>query len=335
MQDRFKISRLLLTLIEGHGVERRRLAVEAGLPRSCFEQEPVELTTRQLFAMWRALEALSPDPALGLELGAEVQLERYDPVAIAAVCSTSFRDALARIARYKQLVCPEEIRVGQQGDQCSVEFVFIAATEEEPEILVDLCLARMLAIAKRGTAKLRGAQRLELTRAEGHRELLEEHFGCPVHFGSSGNRVYFREEDLDLPFVTHNRELLQILEGHLETELEDRTRSLGIQERVSGALVRSLAGRRPTLREVAEELGLSARTLQRRLAEEGSSFQEQVERARRQLAHHYLARTTVELKQTAFLLGFEDSNSFFRAFQAWEGTTPRDWRERHQRAEAR
>jgi len=83
-----------------------------------------------------------------------------------------------------------------------------------------------------------------------------------------------------------------------------------------------LAGKRPTLQDVARELGKGARTVQRRLTDAGITFQELIEETRRELAHHYLKQRSVELSEAAFLLGFEDSNSFFRAFRAWEGTSP-------------
>jgi len=77
------------------------------------------------------------------------------------------------------------------------------------------------------------------------------------------------------------------------------------------------------LQDVAQELGLSARTLQRRLADANITFQR---------LHHYLKQRTMELNEAAFLLGFEDANSFFRAFQGWEGTSPGEWRERNRTA---
>jgi len=90
-----------------------------------------------------------------------------------------------------------------------------------------------------------------------------------------------------------------------------------------------LAGKRPTLQDVGRELGMGARTLQRRLTDAGITFEQVVEETRRELAHHYLKQRSVELSEAAFLLGFEDANSFFRAFHAWEGTSPSEWRTRH------
>jgi AraC-like DNA-binding protein len=76
-----------------------------------------------------------------------------------------------------------------------------------------------------------------------------------------------------------------------------------------------MAGKRPTLQDIAQELGMSARTLQRRLTDAGITFQQLVEDTRRELARHYLKQRAVELNEAAFLLGFADTNSFFRAFQ--------------------
>ena len=71
---------------------------------------------------------------------------------------------------------------------------------------------------------------------------------------------------------------------------------------------------------------MSTRTLQRRLTDEGITFQQVIAEARHELARHYLQYSSLELNETAYLLGYEDANSFFRAFQQWEGTSPGEWR---------
>ena len=98
-------------------------------------------------------------------------------------------------------------------------------------------------------------------------------------------------------------------------------------------LKRLVAGQRPAIEDLAKEFNMSARTLQRKLATDGFSFQQLLEEARRELAHHYLLHSSLELTETAYLLGFENSNSFFRAFQNWEGVSPAKWRAsmQHQR----
>ena len=271
---------------------------------------------------------MSSDPAIGLKLGTEPRFERNHPSAIAVICSRSFGDALARIARYKQLTCPEEIRIDRKAQDTSVEFFYSEAKEPQPDVLVDLVLSWILGVGRQGTNVHFSPLRIELTRPVNHRGLLESHFGCRVRFKAGRNALIFRSGDLDRPFVTHNEELLTIIGKHMESELKAQNISVNVAEQVKDALRQSLAGKRPTLQDVGRELGMGARTLQRRLTEAGFTFQQLVEETRRDLAHHYLKQRSVELNETAFLLGFEDANSFFRAFQLWEGTSPGEWRTR-------
>ena len=99
MSDRFKVSSLLARRLGEHRVSLPALLRRAGLPPGFFQQEKIYVTTAELFALWRAIGETSGDPGIGLKLGAEPRLERYNPTEIAAVCSRSFRDALQRMAR--------------------------------------------------------------------------------------------------------------------------------------------------------------------------------------------------------------------------------------------
>ncbi len=331
--DRFRVSSLLARQLGEHQVSVPAVLRRAGLPEGFFQQEKIYVTTAELFALWRAIGDSSSDPAIGLKLGAEPRFERYHPTAIAAVCSKTFRDALQRMARYKKLCCPEEIRVRTSADEASVEFIYLQAEEVQPDVMVDLVLSWILAIGRRGTDARIAPLRLELARAVQNRELLESHFGCRVRFKSSRNALVFRNTDLDQPFVTQNDELLKTIGAQLDADLQQRNTSAGIGEQVKHTLRRFLAGKRPMLQQVARELRMSTRTLQRHLAEADITFQQLVEDTRRELAHHYLQHSTVELNETAFLLGYEDANSFFRAFHGWEGATPGEWRMRHRTAQ--
>jgi len=87
--------------------------------------------------------------------------------------------------------------------------------------------------------------------------------------------------------------------------------------------------RRPSIEEIADDLHISSRTLQRRLQDSGWSFQRVLDDSRRRLARFYLSNSVLELGETAFLLGYEDVNSFARAFRGWEGMPPKHWRESH------
>jgi AraC-like DNA-binding protein len=332
MTNRFRVSSLLPTRLEELGVSPPAILRHAGLPMALFNQEKILVTTEELFALWRAIAEVSLDPAIGLKLGSEERVERYSPIAIAALYTRSFRDALQRLARYKQLTCPEEISFVERNGECTVTYKWLLAREHEPEVLIDLCFAGTVGIASRGTGQTINPRRIELKRPEANREMLEQHFQCPVKFNAEHNALVFNIEDIDRPFLTHNPELLAMVAPHLEAELQFQRKEQTLHDQVKTVLKRLLAGQRPAMDHVARELRLSSRTLQRRLTEEGVTFKQLLEDARRELARHYLLHSSLELNETAYLLGYEDANSFFRAFQHWEGTSPGQWRAVHRNA---
>ena len=332
MLNLFRVSTVLPRKLEDLGVAPALVLQHAGLPPGLFDQEKILVSTEELFALYRGIAGASGDPAIGLRLGSEDRVERYDPITLAALSARSLRDALGRLARYKQLTCPEAIDLDERGDEARVKFRWLLAEETEPPVLIDLCFAAVVRIAHRGTGALVNPKRLEFRGATRNRKMYEEHFRCPARFDGRRNTIVFPKADLDRPFVTHNADLLAAVAPQLEAELAQALASKAIAEQVKAVLKRLLAGRRPGIEDVAKELRLSSRTLQRRLTEAGATFQRLTQEARRELARHYLKHSSLELNQTAYLLGYDDAHSFFRAFHDWEGTSPGAWRERHTRS---
>ena len=285
------------------------------------------MSTEQFFALHRGIAEASNDPAIGLKLGTEERVERYDPVKLAALSARSFRDAVERSARYKQLTCPEEIRLVERGTECAVQFLWLLAHEQEPPLLVDVCFAWIVGLGQRGTGRPIRPKRIEFQRASKHRDIYEAHFHCPVKFKAAQNAIIFSKSDIELPFVTYNADLLATVAPQLEAELSEQLARKNLKEQAKGILKQLLAGQRPGIQDLARELHLSTRTLQRRLTEQGITFQHVLDEARRELAHHYLLHSSRELNETAYLLGYEDANSFFRAFHQWEGISPGHWRQ--------
>jgi AraC-like DNA-binding protein len=157
--------------------------------------------------------------------------------------------------------------------------------------------------------------------------MYEAHFRCPVKFNSNHNALVFSKADMDLPFVTYNADLLAVVAPQLEAELAEQLCDKTFSEQAKAILKRLLAGQRPGIQDLARELHVSTRTLQRRLTKQRITFQRLLEEARHELACHYLLHSSLELNQTAYLLGYEDANSFFRAFHHWAGISPGQWRQ--------
>jgi AraC-like DNA-binding protein len=236
------------------------------------------------------------------------------------------------MARYKQLTCPEEIRLVEGGDECAVQFIWLLADRKEPHLLVDACFAWNVGIGRRGTGLPVNPKRVEFQRAEMHRKMHQTHFRCPVKFNARQNVLVFSKADIERPFLTHNADLLSMVAPQMEAELTQQLAQKTVSEQVKGILKKLLAGQRPGLQDVARELNLSTRTLQRRLTDEDATFQQLMVDARRELAQHYLLHSSLERNETAYLLGYEDANPFFRAFHNWEGTSPGEWRAVHTRS---
>ena len=267
------------------------------------------------------------NPAIGLLLGTESKTERFTASGLAALSCENFGEAVTQLARYKQLTCPEEIRQKKRGDEWSIEFHWLLADEVEPFVLIECAFAWVLSIARHGTGTRLSPLRVELVQPRDHVKAIERHFGCPVECGAERNALVFRASDAERPFVTRNAELLAMLAPQFEEELKRESGGEDFIERVRVAIQQKLTGQRPTIEDVAEALHVSPRTLQRHLQDGGSSFQRVLEEARRQLARHYLNNSVLELNEAAYLLGYNDANSFVRAFRTWEGIPPARWRQ--------
>ncbi|MFZ0731919.1 MAG: AraC family transcriptional regulator [Candidatus Sulfotelmatobacter sp.] len=333
MNKHFRFSGSNFVRLEELGVRASAVLRSAGLPQSFADQPRVLLNTEELFALWRAIGEVSTDPAIGLQLGTESRTERFHPVGLAALSSENFGAAIGQMARYKQLTCPEEIVQEKDDQEWSIQFRWLLADEMEPPVLIECAFAWVLSTGRHGSGTRLSPLRVEFIQPRAHTKTIERHFGCPIVCGGARNAIVFGAADAQRPFVTRNAELLAMLAPQFEEELKQENKDEHFAERVRVAIQQKLTGRRPTIEDIADALHVSSRTLQRRLQDEGSSFQRVLDEARHQLARHYLNNSFLELNEAAYLLGYEDGNSFVRAFRTWEGVPPARWREL-QRAQA-
>jgi AraC-like DNA-binding protein len=329
MNKHFRVSGSTFLKLEELGVHASAVLRRAGLPQVAMDQPRLLLKTEEFFALWRAIGEGSTNPAIGLQLGTESKTERFHPIGLAALSSENFGSAIDQMARYKQLTCPEEILQEKNDEEWSIQFRWLLADEDEPLVLNECCFAWVLSIARHGTGTRLSPLRLEFLQSRPHMKTIERHFGCRVVSGAPRNAIVFRAADAERPFVTRNAELLGMLAPQFEEELKQENVDENFAERVRGAIQQKLTGRRPTIEDIADALHISSRSLQRRLQDEGSSFQRLLEEARHRLARHYLNNSVLELNEAAYLLGYEDGNSFVRAFRTWEGVPPARWREKH------
>lgn len=324
--DRFRMPTGMFAMLQAAGLDLEAILERSQLPASARREEG-EITTAQFFALWDAVSQVHPDPMLGIRLIRGSRSASSHPVQRATGAARDYRDALLRLARYKRLCVPEDVRIEESGETCRIRFDWLYADRNPPPILTDRVFAFLLELGRQRTGRRIDAASLELSRPYQDPRGLEEEFGCRVRFGAPQDVLVLHRADLDLPFLSPDTETDRVLLPELERQRQAVEEGDGYAAKVERVLRRRLASGRPDLKEIAYELKTSERTLQRQLSREGRSFQDLVSGTRREMAKSYLADPQVELAEVAFLLGFEDSNSFFRAFRGWENRTPMEWRQ--------
>lgn len=156
--------------------------------------------------------------------------------------------------------------------------------------------------------------------------LHEDYFRCPVHFGSDLDALLISPGALAQPNKLGDEGITRFLLSHLDTELNAISAEETLETRAKDAIARALSEGMPRMADIAQGLGMSARSFHRRLAEHRVSFQSLTESTRRELAEGLLRDERYSLAEVAFLTGFAEQSSFTRAFKRWVGRTPANFR---------
>ncbi|MEM8538997.1 MAG: helix-turn-helix domain-containing protein, partial [Pseudomonadota bacterium] len=158
-------------------------------------------------------------------------------------------------------------------------------------------------------------------------DVFERFFGCPVKFGEPRSALSLKQADLDLPLITQDERLHSILRDVCNRILAEReTRPASITRRVEQYISEHIENGWPSQDSVARNLGMSSRTLARRLAEEGTSFRSVSNVLREDLATSYVRESPLPLTEVAFVLGYNDVSAFSTAFHRWTGQSPSHFR---------
>lgn len=309
------------------GVAPDEVLALAGLPPGLFAGPGATLPVPAYFELWRAIRKVSDDPDIGIALARAVRADFTEPYFLAVLGSATLGAAVEVITRYKRILSPEDVdlRVDRATGEATVIYRSPGGAGPPPQALVDAELAFLTEVARR--VAVDAPLRVELATPvldapSGH----AAYFGCPIRLGAPHNALVLAAADLERPLGTHNPALLRALVPYLRANTP--TAPTGEVERVRSAIARRLPGVRPTVDTVARDVTMSGRSLQRLLHEHGTSFREMLDEVRHEHARGYLGATSFSDTEIAFLLGFGDPASFYRAFRAWTGMSPGRFRER-------
>jgi AraC-like DNA-binding protein len=324
----FRLVPLVLRLLEQKGIDGRRFALEAGLPQG-YESAPEITAPLPKFRtfMDAAAEGLKDDQ-FGLTLSRAVPKGTYALVEFIGRSAATLREAMESLARFGRII------------NAGVDWVFVQRTgygvlehrvPAETEGLGRILNEYTMAFVHRASLESVGARwkmrRLYFAHPPpADPAPLTAYFGVAPTFGTGVSGFEIDDEILALPMSSADPALKKYLEEQGRAVLETRPASTDLVGRVRQELVRRLGKTEAKVENISEALELSARTLQRRLEGEGTSFQGVLDGVREQLAMSYLVNDSLTVSEIAYLLGYSELRAFDRAFRRWTGKTPVAWR---------
>lgn len=315
-------------LMQDAGLATAPVLRRAQLPGDLFARQNVRLDPDSFFKLWNAIDAeaasLDADLPAPLRIARVMSSDWFDPELFAALCSANLADALERIATYVRLIAPMSIKVERGPVQTTISIAFLGDGQPPPAVFLAFKMVFFLQLGRLATRSAIQPLRVgwpAALAAGREASTYAAFFGVPVNASPVATLV-LSTADAERPFLTENHKMWRFFEPSLRQRLADLDRTAGMAERVRGTLLETLPAGEASMRAVCRRLGVSSRTLQRRLRDEGTTFQQTLDTLRDSLARHYLRNTALSGAEISFLLGFEDANSFARAFQAWTGKTP-------------
>ena len=308
----------------------------AAIPAGILDNTIARVSGRSFQALIRWLIEQTRDPLFGLKSARYVQPGSYSLVGYMAMNSRSAREALHLTPEYEAIVGDMGItRIEKYGPHLAMRWV---CQYDDPVVrphMIDNVLGSWLLFA-RWLADLQDGkpEKVLFERPQPDARLIpayEDIFACPLEFNAGKSALIFPEEVLDTPLRQPDPVLLSTLEQQaaaVMAEIQER-HPIVMQTRT---LLRTLMDEGiPRREKVAEQLGITERTLQRRLQDAGTGYQQLLDDLRRETASEWLTNSDMAINDIALRLGFSEARSFHRRFKTWTGITPGEYRQRHGR----
>jgi len=323
----------LLETAAARGVDAAALATAAGLAPDRLAPLPERLSAADYIALLDAGSRLAADPHFGLHVGERVRPGTFSVYGLVLLACRDLGQALEQTQRYEQLAHDlGRSRLAPAG--ACARYTWTSHYPHASRHLAESVFAGIrtfgswLAGRPLAPRALAFAHRCpdDADPAEYARVL-----GAVPAFDAPAHTADFDPALLALALPAADTGMYPLLQQHAERLLRERAQAAGdIVAQVHAAIVRTLAREPARLAGIAAELDMSARTLQRKLADAGATFQQVLDAARHALALDYLRQDGLSLVDIAFLLGFQEQSAFTHAFREWSGMNPGAWRERAQ-----
>lgn len=323
-KNNFILDKKYSDVIQKLGLNTQEVLKKAQLPQDLFNRKSPTMTIDEYIRFMDSIKDLSENSSLAIKMATIENLETFSPPIFAAYCSKNALTCMKRISKYKKLIGPLDFIVNENKDTVTIEMSFSNNKNELPEFLVATEMVFLITLIRSATKEHIVPVEV-MTIYDLNNDDYEKFFGVRPKMGLK-NILTISKKDALIPFISENDSMWE----YFEPELKRRLGELNIEDtysaRVKSSLIELLPAGEGSIDAVASKLGLSKRTLQRKLKEENTTFQKQLNCTRESLAKHYLKNPDMTSDDIAYLLGYQDLNSFIRAFNIWTGMTVSEYK---------
>jgi AraC-like DNA-binding protein len=318
----------IAALLAARGRATEAVLASVGLAPAALAGPEARIDFARHAALIEAAAAALDDPCFGLHFGAGLDPLDAGAIAYLAANSPDLQAALENYRTYLATVT-EGFRASLQRDGRLVRLVVTAQDPAAPPggQCYEFALAATMNICRFVVGRRLTPRRVEMRHPRSdHRASFEKYFGVPVRFAAADYALTLEAAQLALPCRSADPRLFRIVKAYCDEALARSRRAESFRAQVENLVASLLPTGTATTAHVAATLGVSERSLSRRLAEEGTSFRDIVQQQRRQMAHRYLDDPAIRPTQVAYLLGYAQPSAFSHAFRRWTGVSPAAYR---------
>jgi AraC-like DNA-binding protein len=322
-------ARLAIAALKKRNVAIAPLLRRAGLSERDFDSRQHSITATAQFKFFECVAEAIDDSAFGLRLAEEADPRAAGLLFYVMAAANDVGEALALFARYSRIVNEAlHVKLVRASEGAVVETGFVGLSrhgaKQATEFGVALITKALREIAGR---KIHPTHVAFIHARDSKLRSFERFFGCPVEFGAPGDQFAVSHETLALLLVTKDRYLMETLQPVCDEAARKRSTPVGtLRALVENEVQKLLPHGKARRQTIAKALGLSERTLARKLAAEGTNYERAVDQLRQSLAIEYVKDPNASLSQIAWLLGYEEATSFNHAFRRWTGRSPSEVR---------
>ena len=321
------ITRLACLYADDKRVEIDRLLREVGLSRRQIHDRNVRIDVRKQIAFLNLVAQAMGDPLLGFHLSQVFDLRMAGLLYYVPASSETLGEALQRVARYCSIVNDGIKLTFRSKKSIGLAFEYVGIPRHQDVHQMEFWVAALVRAVRRITDQKFLVQHVSFTHPRAAVAEMNTFFGSRVSFGAGIDEVTFPTECREAPIVNADPYLNEILLKFCDETLTRRkVHRSSFGSNVENAIAVLLPHGKAQVREVAQKLALSQRTLSRRLAAEGLTFAQVRQTLRADLADRHLADKDLSISKIAWLLGYQDVSGFSNAFKRWTGKAPRAMR---------